>query len=119
MEKYSVIKQVYEIDENGFLKETYVSEVSENGEILDLDKVDFISIDLPNGLYKAKWTGTSWEESLTQAEIDELNKPLPYIPTDAEILGQQMTEREIESMVQGQQITDMELRMMIIEMGVK
>ncbi|MFF2174977.1 hypothetical protein ACFVT8_00705 [Lysinibacillus sp. NPDC058147] len=36
-------------------------------------------------------------------------------PTDTEILGQQMTEREIESMEQGQQITDLELRMLLIE----
>ncbi|WP_418302357.1 hypothetical protein [Lysinibacillus fusiformis] len=35
--------------------------------------------------------------------------------TDTEILGQQMTEREIESMEQGQQITDLELRMLLIE----
>ncbi|MFJ7731168.1 hypothetical protein ACIQXF_04665 [Lysinibacillus sp. NPDC097231] len=34
---------------------------------------------------------------------------------DTEILGQQMTEREIESMEQGQQITDLELRMLLIE----
>lgn len=52
----------------------------------------------------------------TQEEIDrEKSKPIPL--TDTEILGQQMTERELEAMEQGQQITDMEIRLMFVEMG--
>ncbi|MBO0586112.1 hypothetical protein [Sporosarcina sp. E16_8] len=67
--------------------------------------------------YKMRWTGSKWTEGATPDEIAELMKPIPHVPTNTEILGQQTTEREIESMIQGQQITDIDLRLMIIEMG--
>lgn len=81
-------KQVYEIDGNGLLKEIYVAEVDENGKILDEDKVDFISIDPPHGLFKPKWNGTEWIEGATQEEIDELTKPQPSLPTVDERIEQ-------------------------------
>lgn len=64
-------KQVYEIDGNGLLKEIYVAEVDENGKILDEDKVDFISIDPPHGLFKPKWNGTEWIEGESDQEKAE------------------------------------------------
>ncbi|MFB7302630.1 hypothetical protein [Heyndrickxia sporothermodurans] len=54
-----------------------------------------------------------WVETITPEELEELTKP-PTIPlSDTEILGQQMTERELEAMVQGQQITDLEIESML------
>lgn len=74
-------KQVYEIDGNGFLKEIYIVEVDGSGKILDEDKTHLISIDPPQGLYKAKWIGAKWIEGATQEEIDELTKVEPGPPT--------------------------------------
>ena len=88
-------KQVYEIYGNGFLKEIYVAEVSENGKILDADKIHFISIDPPHGLIKPRWTGAKWIEGATQEEIDELTKVEPSPPTQAEILEQRLADLEI------------------------
>lgn len=88
-------KQVYEIDGNGLLKEIYVAEVDENGKILDEDKVDFISIDPPHGLFKPKWNGTEWIEGATQEEIDELTKVEPSPPSQAEILEQRLADLEL------------------------
>lgn len=86
-------KQVYEIDNNGFLKEIYVAEVSENGKILDADKIHFISIDPPHGTIKPRWTGSKWIEGATQEEIDELTKVEPSP------LSQEERIRELESIV--------------------
>ena len=82
-------KQVYEINKNEFLKKIYIAEVDENGRILDEDKVDFISIDPPHGLFKAKWAGNEWIEGATQEEIEELTKVEPSSPT---------TEQRIEEL---------------------
>lgn len=77
-------KQVYEIDVNGFLREIYVANVDESNNILDEDKIEFISVDPPNGLYKPKWTGTGWVEGATPEEIAEITKIEPQPPTDKE-----------------------------------
>lgn len=84
------MKQAYEIDSNGLIKEIYVVNVDENGTILDKDKSHLISIDPPHGLFKAKWTGTEWIEGATQEEIDELTKAEPSPPT----MEQRVTELE-------------------------
>ena len=86
-------KQVYEIDKDGFIKETYVAEVDDNGIIIEEDKVGFISINPPNGLYKAKWTGTEWIEGATQEEIDEITKVEPQPPNQEERI------KELETIV--------------------
>ena len=60
---------VYRIDENGY----YVEPMEATDETTLTD--DLVTIAPPNGLYRAKWTGTEWVEDMTQKEIDELNKP--------------------------------------------
>lgn len=64
-------KQVYEIDEQGFLLEIHTANVDENGNILDEDKQGFIGIDIPVGLWKKRWTGTEWIEGETVEERSE------------------------------------------------
>lgn len=66
-------KQVYELDANGYIKERYVAEFDEEGNCIEELARNIITIDPPNGLYRAKWTGTEWIEDMTQEEIDELN----------------------------------------------
>lgn len=108
-------KHVYEVDENGFFVEMYLANVDEEGNILDEDKQGFVTVDYPSGLVKRKWNGIEWIEGATQEEIDEMTKVESLPPTDTEILGQQMTEREIEAMIQGQQLSDIEIRLLTLE----
>lgn len=105
----------YVIDADGFWFDTVAVDLEDGGVI-----PEGVILEQPTvgPFYKMKWSGVSWVEGATQEEIDELTKPQSYVPSDTEILGQQMTEREIESMAQGQQITDIELRMIMIEMEV-
>ena len=39
---------------------------------VDLPSENIIIQDPPNGLYKAKWTGTEWIEGLEQSKLDEI-----------------------------------------------
>ena len=108
-------RQIYTIDSDGFILERYIGSFSVDGILIE-PIGDYVTTPLPQPLFhRPKWNGKEWIEGATQDEIDELIKPQPYVPTDTEILGQQMTEREIESMIQGQQITDMELRLIMLE----
>lgn len=63
-------KQVYEIYKDGYIKEIYVIEIDE----IPFEELseDIIIQDPPNGLYKAKWTGTEWVEGLEQSKLDEI-----------------------------------------------
>lgn len=86
-------KQVYQLDTNGVLKEIYVAEIDEHGNIMDEDKQGFITIDFPNNLYKPKWTGKEWiegelEEEKAEREEQQLLeslKPSPSEIADAEL----------------------------------
>lgn len=51
---------VYRIDENGY----YVEPMEATDETTLTD--DLVTIAPPNGLYRAKWTGTEWVEDMTQ-----------------------------------------------------
>lgn len=111
-------KEVYEIDDDGFIIENYLISIVEDGNLSDLPEGNIVPIDLPQpNFYKPQWDGEKWMEGATQEEIDEIIKPVPRHLSDTEILGQQMTEREIEAMVQGQQITDIELRLLGMEVA--
>lgn len=73
--------QVYEINTDGTIKERYVLEENEAKE------KGYITKELPPGLYKAIWNGTSWEEGATEEYIKSLSKN----NTD-EIQREQVTE---------------------------
>jgi len=77
-----MLKQIYRIDEFGYLKEIYVKDFGEDGNCVEEIAENIITVDPPQGLYKLKWTGTEWIEGLTQEEINEINnqpKPLTEI----------------------------------------
>lgn len=107
-------KQVYEVNSSGNLINVYVAAV-ENGIIVDNNLKKCIVTD-PHGLFKPIWTGEKWVEGATTEEIDAIMHQ-PTALTNMMLLGQQMTERELESMQQGQQITDLELRLLNMEVG--
>lgn len=56
--------QVFEIDEIGYIKEIYV--VDEGAE------TELITVQPPQGLHRAKWTGAEWIEGLSQEELGEI-----------------------------------------------
>lgn len=64
-------KHVYEIDDMGLLKEVYLADIDSEGNILDVDKQGFITVDYPSGLWKKRWTGTEWIEGETVEERSE------------------------------------------------
>lgn len=68
-----MLKQVYEINENGYLQEIQVAEFDEQGNCTEELAENIVTTDIPQGLYRAKWTGTEWIEDMPQAEIDALN----------------------------------------------
>ncbi|EON72258.1 hypothetical protein [Lysinibacillus sphaericus] len=77
-------KVVYEVNNDGYVIETYVAEVGLNDEISDIDKQHMVSITIPNGLFKPKWNGVKWIEGATQEEIDEITKVEPSPPNERE-----------------------------------
>lgn len=88
-----MLKQVYVINENGYLQEIKVAEFDEKGNCLEILESNTITTDVPQGLYKPKWTGTEWISSMTEAE---------YIVTLPELPEREPTEEQ-------QRITDLEL----------
>lgn len=72
-------KQVYEIDEYGFIAEIYVKEFDD--ELVE----NFIDVSPPNGLYRAKWNGFEWVEDMSQEEIDSINN-IPKPPSQEDRL---------------------------------
>lgn len=66
-------KQVYKIDEIGYLKEIYVKEFDTQGKCTEDLAENIITFAPLQGLYRAKWNGTEWIEDMSQEEIDTLN----------------------------------------------
>lgn len=68
-----MLKQIYEIDEFGYLKQIKVAEFDNQGNCLEELADNIVTTEIPQGLYRAKWTGIEWIEDMSQTEIDELN----------------------------------------------
>lgn len=106
---------VYEVDNDGVVIENHPALVFD-GEIQTPDLFigkNMLVAPLPRGIIKPKWMGNHWIEVATPEDI--ANSIMEQTTPDTEILGQQMTERELESMLQGQQLTDFELRLFEME----
>mgnify|MGYP000957589972 CR=1 FL=1 len=84
-----MLKQVYEIDDLGYLKEICIKEFDEHGNCKEELAENVIIVGVPQGLYRAKWTGTEWIEDMSQTEIDALNNQ-PKEPTEIEKLQQEV-----------------------------
>lgn len=63
-----MLKQVYEIDENGYLKDILVKEFDKQGNCTEELPPDIITVDPPQGLYRPKWAGSEWIETMTETE---------------------------------------------------
>ncbi len=63
-----MLKQVYKIDSNGLIEEILVKDFDEQGNCVEELTEDIITVDPPQGLYRAKWTGSEWIETMTEEE---------------------------------------------------
>lgn len=70
-------KAVYELDADGYLQEIYVAGFDDRtGDPVEPLPERYTLVAPPSGLYKARWDGSAWAETLTREEIDELsNRP--------------------------------------------
>jgi hypothetical protein len=59
--------QYFRIDEDGYYLEPVIAHYSDNSQMPD----ELIAVQPPNGLYRAKWTGTEW------VEVGEPPEPVP------------------------------------------
>ena len=93
-------KQAYEIDGNCHIKEIHAKEFNEQGNCLEELAENIIITDIPQGLYRAKWTGTEWVEDMPQAEIDALNnQPKPLTEIEQLRLEQAQANAELFEMM--------------------
>ncbi|TQK53834.1 hypothetical protein FB479_10847 [Brevibacillus sp. AG162] len=82
---------------------------------------NIITAQIPEGFFQPKWNGEQWVEGLTQQEIDTIkSKPIP--PTELEIIGQQMVDKELQIMrlqtdneVLGQQLAKKDLEIIQLQ----
>lgn len=93
--------RAYHYDDNGYFD--YFSIVPE-GSDLEANETLIVPYDANGaGMFKPKWDATQgkWVETLTQAEIDTLNKPAPAKPTTEQqtigLLGQQVAQANTEN----------------------
>ncbi len=92
-----MLKQVYEINELGYLQNIKVVEFDEQGNCLDELAKNIITTDIPQGLYKSKWTGTEWIETMTEAEyIATLPEQPEQEPTEVEKLRLEQAQANAE-----------------------
>lgn len=62
-----MLKTVYEVDDSGFLIDRHVDELA---------TTKYITVDLPNGLFKPRFVNGQWVESATKEEINNItNQP--------------------------------------------
>lgn len=95
-------RQVYEIDEKGYIKNTYAAKVDINGALIEVLEGNIVTYSPEQGMCRPKWTGTKWIEDMTQEEIDELKK--------------QSEEPSFEDF-QTEYNVDIDYRLSLIEMG--
>lgn len=65
-----MLREVYEINKQGFVINVDTANIDESGNILDEDKKHMIAVGY-QGLYKAKWNDAEWIEGATQEELEE------------------------------------------------
>lgn len=92
----SIGRLAYIIDENGFVLSTDVVYSEE-----EYFEGNLVAVSLPPDVsfFKRRWDGERWVEGATQEEIDEILKPKPQPPTDAERID--MLENMILLMMEG------------------
>lgn len=97
---------VYKIDSKGIYIEPVLL-----GESDDIPS-DCVVVEPPDGLFQLKFVNGEWIEGLSSQDINEyITRPSSLTPE--ELMGQQLTDSELESMLQGQSVTELEIQSMI------
>ena len=107
-------KIVHAYNENFSYKEDVEIFANEEGEFEIPDNCTEVPLPIPNWKPIFDTEKNRWIETITQEELDAIQQLHPP-QTDIELLGQQITDLEIESMIQGQQMTDFEIRLLELE----
>lgn len=80
-------KEVYKINKDGFLEEILIKDFKDDGSCIEKLQENIIVVAIPQGLYKPKWIGTEWIETMTKEEyIKTLPKQEPAQPSTEQIL---------------------------------
>lgn len=74
------MRQVYKVDADGYFINPVILQ---DGEPVPIDCTD---IELPHGLFRAKFIDAEWVEDATQEEIEELTKVPEQPPSEVELL---------------------------------
>lgn len=91
-----MIKEVFKIDENGFIVYKMLVEFDEQGNCLEELASNIITV-APPSFYKSRWDGTKWVETMTEVEyIATLPKPPQQEPTTAEQLMLAMADLDAQ-----------------------
>lgn len=109
--------QVHRVDKDGFYMEPVL--IEQNNVIED---ENIVTIDPPEGLYKPRWLDGEWVEGLTPEEIEEIKKPIPKVPSEIDILGKQLAEKELQILqlqadteLFGQQVAEKDIQIMSLQ----
>jgi hypothetical protein len=67
-----VHKQIYKVNNGGFIEEVFLGEFDDDGQLID-PIGDYVTTDLPQPLpfYRSKWDGTQWVEGATKEELEK------------------------------------------------
>lgn len=106
-----MLKQVYELDKMGYILKVGVARFdAHNRPNVELP-TNVCIVAPPQGLYRAKWTGSEWIEDMSQEEIDKLNKPIIQEPTELEKLQDQVLQLQ-------EYIVEQEMQKLLLEGGI-
>jgi hypothetical protein len=89
------VKQVFRYDQKGFYVEPVILQ---NNEPIPSDCTEVKPTD---GLYKAKFVGSMWIESLTESEIDSKNAPPQPTEMDNLKAKQALMQQAIDDIILG------------------
>ncbi|HFK1403398.1 TPA: hypothetical protein ACGXK1_005498 [Bacillus cereus] len=106
---YVYDKQTGRYLENVIIFPSYDTKTDDDGNVIEWIPVyknipeNSTEIPLPQPNWKPVWDGEKWVETITEEELEEMNKPQPHKPSEIEKLNALITE-----MKNKQQVTEQE-----------
>lgn len=97
------IVHVYDVETKAYKEDKifyprYEDVVNEEGEVTEVKAVyegipeNSTELSLPQPNWKPVWDGEKWVETITEEELEEMNKPQPHKPSEIEKLNALITE---------------------------
>lgn len=91
---------------------SYQEEVSDGyTEVYEFPDYPYTEIPLPVPNWKPVWDGEKWIETITEEELEEMNKPKPQEPSELEQLKKKLalTEKALDDLIMGNNTLKKEL----------